>query len=219
MDLIKIKDIFLGRFSALSLMILSLAVVLCETMSAQTLLDVRGKNIVYIPDLTIDDNASLPLRTLSDEKVRDFVVIINSGGGSRLYGQFLIDKIKELNSRGVSVSCVVVGSAYSMAMFILDACRARYVQKDATLMFHDLHYVSPSDGLTIEELEKRIVDLKSQQAALKDPLLLNLGVDRDEFNDHARKETIWTPAQLLEWAPDYDMKIIDRLIYSLVEVR
>lgn len=63
------------------------------------------------------------LRELANESARPITLYINSAGGNVTDGLAIHDAIRHIVSRGVEVTIVVQGMAYSMGSIVLQASR------------------------------------------------------------------------------------------------
>ncbi len=79
------------------------------------------------------------LRELANENTRPITIYINSAGGNVTDGLAIHDAIREIVRRGVQVTIVVQGMAYSMGSVVLQAASEgrRLAQPHAWIMIHE----------------------------------------------------------------------------------
>jgi ATP-dependent protease ClpP protease subunit len=140
---------------------------------------------------------------------KDPVLFINSDGGDVEAGMLIINKIRELQARGISVTCLVRGQAKSMAFFIWTTCEDRGVLADAKLMFHDPYFILPEGAYKLRTLKQFVTELERDVKRLGNPTQLTLGVSEEEYRKHAEAETKWTPHALKVWAPNFNFIILE----------
>lgn len=86
----------------------------------------------------VDDASVAPIiSALEDtDSGSTLVLVIDSPGGSVGAGLELIREMKRAQRRGVSVVCVVDGTAASMAALVLQVCDVRGVTPGSVILFH-----------------------------------------------------------------------------------
>lgn len=139
-------------------------------------------------------------------------ILINSPGGSVTMGEFVVDSINAVKSRGIAVRCISVAAAASMAFSILDACSERYALKHTKLLFHPAKIMIPGFmGVAIREDEaKKIYD---QLHALDEELIAHLlettGMDEKLLREAFFDEKFWDAEDLAkECRSDY-LHVVD----------
>jgi len=101
----------------------------------------RLRDVYLIGDIE-KDNARIAierLRELSSESNRPITLYINSAGGNVTDGLAIHDVIRHLGARGIEVTVVVQGMAYSMGSIVLQAASAgrRFAFPHSWIMIHE----------------------------------------------------------------------------------
>jgi ATP-dependent Clp protease, protease subunit len=83
----------------------------------------RLRDVYLIGDIDKDParNVIERLRELANDSRRPITLYINSAGGNVTDGLAIHDAIRQIVSRGIEVTCVVQGMAYSMGSIVLQA--------------------------------------------------------------------------------------------------
>jgi ATP-dependent Clp protease, protease subunit len=83
----------------------------------------RLRDVYLIGDIDKDParNVIERLRELANDSRRPITMYINSAGGNVTDGLAIHDSIRQIVSRGVEVTCIVQGMAYSMGSVVLQA--------------------------------------------------------------------------------------------------
>src|SRR5438445_6355110 len=86
----------------------------------------RLRDVYLIGDIEKDTaRAAIErLRELANENTRPITLYINSAGGNVTDGLALHDAIRHIVSRGIEVTIIVQGMAYSMGSIVLQAARS-----------------------------------------------------------------------------------------------
>lgn len=118
----------------------------------------------------IDEMSVLPL-ILDFQNARGNVVLtINSPGGGVWAGLELIESMREAQSRGVSITCLVPknGMAASMAAAVLQSCDTRLMaRRGASLLFHTVSVGEVSGNqFDFERLTRMMRSLNKRLAIL-----------------------------------------------------
>ena len=163
-----------------------------------------SEGTVFIGDL-LEGHTMDVLRALETGK-EAYHIIIDSGGGMVLMGTLIMDKISDLQRRGVKVDCTVMGRAHSMAFSIFTVCPVRRATQHSSLMFHQIRvYVANMAMDDLVAFTQRTLD---QQKFLDVAHTVSLGVPYESYKKHLVLQTFWTPAELKAWAPKFEMEII-----------
>jgi ATP-dependent protease ClpP protease subunit len=136
------------------------------------------------------------------------VIIINSPGGLVEEGMLIISKIREVQMRGKSVSCIVAGEAASMAFYIWSVCDQRFAVSGSMLMFHAAYAIFPDSKQSLEELEEVVAKLKKSWYTLDVPTLTTLQVEEKDYREMRKIEKQWSPEALKAWAPKFIFTIL-----------
>jgi ATP-dependent Clp protease protease subunit len=101
----------------------------------------RLRDVYLIGDIEKDPARSVieRMRELANDNTRPITLYINSAGGNVTDGLAIHDSIREIVRRGIEVTIVVQGMAYSMGSVALQAASAgrRFAQPHAWIMIHD----------------------------------------------------------------------------------
>jgi ATP-dependent Clp protease, protease subunit len=83
----------------------------------------RLRDVYLIGDIDKDParNVIERLRELANDSNRPITMYINSAGGNVTDGLAIHDSIRQIVSRGIEVTCIVQGMAYSMGSIVLQA--------------------------------------------------------------------------------------------------
>lgn len=139
------------------------------------------------------------------EKVKnipgDYVIIINSGGGSQVAGQDIIDIIESLKKTGIKFTCVVDHEASSMAFNIFTHCNLRYATSKSHFLVHKVEF-NGIDQLgernTAKFLREIADDLDKTDEPYRQANSKAMGMDVKTYDYFADNETIWTEKGLLK---------------------
>ena len=101
----------------------------------------RLRDVYLIGDIE-KDNARVVIeriREMANDSNRPITLYINSAGGNVTDGLAIHDSIRTLVSRGIEVSIVVQGMAYSMGSVVLQAASEgrRFAQPHSWIMIHE----------------------------------------------------------------------------------
>lgn len=122
-------------------------------------------------------------------------------------GELIIDKIRELDRRGVKITCAVEGYAMSMAFSVLTACPYRTATSQSSVMFHQIRsYVT---NYTTDELTSFAARTAARQNRLDSMHIEALGVTQADYYKHLNHETIWPVIAFKAWAPKFQLDIVD----------
>ena len=101
----------------------------------------RLRDVYLIGDIEKDNARSFieKLRELASENQRPIFVYINSAGGNVTDGLAIHDSIRQLVARGIEVTIVVQGMAYSMGSVVLQAASEgrRLALPHSWIMIHE----------------------------------------------------------------------------------
>ena len=93
----------------------------------------RLRDVYLIGDIEKDPARGVieRLRELANDNARPITVYINSAGGNVTDGLAIHDSIREIVRRGIEVTIVVQGMAYSMGSIVLQAASPGRIDRDA----------------------------------------------------------------------------------------
>jgi len=116
-------------------------------------------------------------------------MIINSPGGEVLAGLWIIDTMKDLQSRGITIRCFVKRYAASMAFQIYLHCNERYALEGSILLWHRVRshmqdYIAEPSGLA-----SLLQDLLAVDAEMSRDAEGLLPLDAETISFHAEHET------------------------------
>ena len=101
----------------------------------------RLRDVYLIGDIEKDNTRTAieRIRELANENARPITLYINSAGGNVTDGLALHDSIRQLVHRGIEVTTVVQGMAYSMGSIVLQAASPgrRLAQPHSWIMIHE----------------------------------------------------------------------------------
>ncbi len=101
----------------------------------------RLRDVYLIGDIEKDvaRNVIERLRELANDGTRPITLYINSAGGNVTDGLAIHDSIRQIVNRGIEVTVVVQGMAYSMGSVVLQAAsdRRRLAQPHSWIMIHE----------------------------------------------------------------------------------
>jgi ATP-dependent protease ClpP protease subunit len=137
-------------------------------------------------------NSATQIHRLAEkDSTKPIYVLVNSPGGSALWGGMVISAIELAKSRGIAVECFSSVLAASMAFNIMLACSKNYVFNNSKLLFHPVR-VNISRTILLEENAKDIYEsLRKINTELLDILEAKLTLSRKDILSHYKKETSW----------------------------
>jgi len=101
----------------------------------------RLRDVYLVGDIEKDPTRAVieRLRELANDNARPITLYINSAGGNVTDGLALHDSIRQIVNRGVEVTIIVQGMAYSMGSVILQAASEgrRFAQPHSWIMIHE----------------------------------------------------------------------------------
>ena len=101
----------------------------------------RLRDVYLIGDIEKDNARAVieRIREMANDSSRPITLYINSAGGNVTDGLAIHDSIRTLVSRGIEVSIVVQGMAYSMGSVVLQAASdgRRFAQPHSWIMIHE----------------------------------------------------------------------------------
>ena len=92
----------------------------------------------------------------------DITIIISSPGGSITDGFVLYDYLKQIQKKGHSVHCTVLGMAASMAGVLLQAGTPRSMGSESWLLIHEGGYGAQGSAGAMEDMHEYFKKLKSR---------------------------------------------------------
>lgn len=133
-------------------------------------------------------------------------VLINSPGGVIPVGQVLMQVIREAVQAGRPVHCIVGGSAYSMAFYLLTACSHRSFLAETSLMFHGAR-VGNTEGFTEPDLKESLDYVQKFRARLLADIQASLGTKAKWVEEALVKERFFNAIELLQLVPSWGVII------------
>jgi ATP-dependent protease ClpP protease subunit len=127
-------------------------------------------------------------------------IVINSPGGSVLAGLQFISALNLAQARGVKIRCVVPVLAASMGFQILAHCDERYALKYAMLLWHP---VKIDAAMSLDDMLYASDRVRSMERPLIAFLIRKLGISRELFFYHYRRETLWLAYEFNSLSPDF----------------
>ena len=111
-------------------------------------------------------------------RVEKAIIVVDSYGGSIEEGFRLIDAIRIIQSRGVSVQTVITGKAYSMGLYVTLAANERTAYPNSRIMVHSARYdgISESEIYTAKSLRILAGEMEYFDSRFRE-LLAGVGVE------------------------------------------
>jgi ATP-dependent protease ClpP protease subunit len=108
-------------------------------------------------------------------------LLVDSDGGSVEEGLRLIDAIRIIQNKGVTVKAVVTGRAYSMSAFVICAAKERTAYPNARIMMHCARYdgLSESESYSAEDLKVLYKEMEYTDGVMRG-ILINAGVNTND---------------------------------------
>jgi ATP-dependent protease ClpP protease subunit len=126
-------------------------------------------------------------------------LLIDSDGGSIEEGFRLIDAIRILQQKNVTVKATVCGKAYSMAAFIVCAAKERTAYPSARIMTHCARYdgLDENEAYTATDLKVLMQEMEYYDRMMKG-VLLEAGVSTGDADIlMAKKDTFFNVPQAI----------------------
>jgi ATP-dependent protease ClpP protease subunit len=195
---------------------------LCFAISAVFLFTTStfGKELVIDKDRTVRLTGMVGLsmlpkvsviENLSQDTTKPIYLLINSPGGSVLWGEVIISSINIAKAKGIPVKCVSTVLAASMAFSIMLACSENYVLANTKLLFHPVRI--HANRITIFEENAGI--LKEALKKINDRLLgileTKLTLSRVLIAKHYKQETLWQGSELAPLFKDDFFQVVDNI--------
>ncbi len=126
-------------------------------------------------------------------------LLVDSDGGSIEEGMRLVDAIRIIQNKGVTVKAVVTGRAYSMAAFIVCAAKERTAYPSARIMTHCARYegLSENESYSADDLRVLCKEMEYCDGVMRG-LLLGVGVNpNDATLLMTKKDTYFNVSQAI----------------------
>lgn len=157
-----------------------------------------GTIITHDPDRTLFvvgrivdlKSTSTELLHLGNESNEKITIIIDSYGGGVVTGLEFIQAMDRVRSRGVTLDCVVMSAAMSMATHILAHCDNRYAFRTSLIMWHPISVSFTLVRLTEKSTEQIKTQLSLLSKYLEKTLKAVLGINEKEYNKYHENEYI-----------------------------
>lgn len=179
------------------------------TAQAQTLtLDPAKTSAVYGP---IEGRNVKPLiAALSKVTEGEYTILIDSPGGLVSAGIRVMQTMRLVQARGVTIRCIVTGAAMSMADYILTECDTRYALPTAQILWHPIR-IFAMGVLTGPDAVKLANQLNRYEA----PLVLRAQQRRPMslkvYRQHWKNESAHFPEQVNALSPGW-ITIIESVV-------
>lgn len=137
------------------------------------------ENLSYtFAEVVSEKSVKLCLETLGNwsrrHKDKPMELILNSPGGSVIYGLALFDYIIGLRKRGHYITVVVLGYACSMGSYLLQAADRRVIGRYSMVMIHELSSAAIGSLAQIQDeakylklLQSQLYDILAERSTLK----------------------------------------------------
>lgn len=149
-------------------------------------------------------NKANELVALSDDNDDPIDVVISSPGGSVSHGLMLIQAMKEVKAKGITIRCYVPTLAASMAYVIFTQCSERYALPYATLLFHSPR-VFGTFVITAQNSRQLANGLTQLENQLLGMILPVMGVTRENggmwFVEAYQEERLFLATELYNESP------------------
>jgi len=177
----------------------------------------NGKFTLYLNKNIGEDTILLDLERIFRENmsVKNIEIMIDSLGGSVDSAFYIVDFLKEIQKKGVTVETVVTGRAYSAASLIASAGTKghRYLGANAGVMIHTASFPATFDKSAISEDEQKAL---TEMANISFAKKLNelTGVEYEVFKNiiDTKKDYYFTDLQELQ-----QLGIIDKQVLYLTD--
>lgn len=133
------------------------------------------------------------LAALPHCRVDKAIIIIDSNGGSIEEGFRLIDAIRIIQDKGVTVQTVITGKAYSMGFYVTLAAKERTAYPNSRIMAHPARYngLSDSEPYTAKSLKILAGEMEYFDSRFRE-LLEGVGLNPDIITRMLAEETYLT---------------------------
>jgi ATP-dependent protease ClpP protease subunit len=138
---------------------------------------------------------------LSRKSKAPIFMLLNSPGGSIMFGYTVIDAIHAAQARGVKIVCATGVLAASMAFNMLLECNEAYSLKYAKLLFHPVksqgvfgQQEAEMSGDEMKEMDQRIIDRVGEVTGMTDSI-----VRKHYFRETLREAYILAQASSYNW--------------------
>ena len=102
----------------------------------------------------------------ADDSLTSLEIEINSPGGSVQQGYRAYKTIKEIQSRGVTVTARITKLAASMGSIIAAAADTVYIEEDAKMMIHDASVIAWGNPADLQEAADKLNAISDELAAI-----------------------------------------------------
>jgi ATP-dependent protease ClpP protease subunit len=148
------------------------------------------------------------INILATKSKAPIYLLINSPGGSVMFGYTVIDAMHAAQARGVKLVCATGMLAASMAFNMLLECNEVYALKHAKLLFHPVksqgvfgQEEAEMSGVEMKEMDRRIIDRTGEVTGMTEAIV----------RKHYFRETLWE-AYVLQKASSYNwMTLVDTI--------
>lgn len=200
------------KFTSLLSLFAGVLFAACSAPADAKTLKLNPKRLIEIIDV-IDSSvvdAAQKIDNMANESKDPIDLMINSPGGSVMFGYMLVDSVNAARAKGVTVRCAVGILAASMAFNLLAACTERYALPNAAMLFHPPRVMS-REPLTVPLLLNAASDLTRIINSTTGAIVDMMGMNDEEFSHHFHAETMWTASALLEVSGNDWITIVDNI--------
>jgi ATP-dependent protease ClpP protease subunit len=187
------------------ILLMSMLLLGINTVCYSKTLEVNEKRTVRVVGVVEKDimTEAEQLNNLSAESKDPIYIIINSPGGSVAFGMQFLTAMKIAKNRGSRLVCLVPNLAASMGFHFLAECDERYALAYSLLLWHPMKIGGMFVMLSADQMEYMVKVMRSWEVPLNNKLMEQLDVSKDLFYYHYTHETLFTPGQLAEIAPNF----------------
>lgn len=170
--------------------LLTLAAAALFTMTAQAEITLDPARTVYILGRITEESVAAPVKKMKELTEKPATLYVDSFGGQVNAGMKVMDKVMELQERGVTVNCVIPRHAFSAAFYIIMKCDQIYAFGSARLMFHPSRLLLDSSP-PVEILQLLLNQGFKHNLFLAQYLLSTLPMDKGLILQSFYGEWIW----------------------------
>lgn len=186
------------------------AITMAGAATANTL-KINKERTIYITG-TVDASTigtANKLLKMTEKDKSDVWIIINSGGGTVIAGMQVINIMRILKKRDITINCLTPMLAASMAFQIFAECSNRYAFQYSLFLWHPIR-VSMGFGsvLTPDRAEALAADMRRYEKFMVDDLKKVLDISDETFHYHYVNETMHIAVGLKELSPEF-LTIVD----------
>lgn len=138
-------------------------------------------------------NKIIEMDKINPSRKKEVIFLVNSYGGSVIYGNSIIGNIRKLKSLGYKTIAIIESMAYSMAFDIIVNCEIR---KGLSLSQYLLHQTAFAQGGELKEFDREVEFQKKIWKIAEDYYVENTDIPRERIQEiYDRKENFFFTAQ------------------------